>query len=155
NCQARSCALFVALVKRNLVETAVESPSKFLGLLKEQSAREGPGEMSELIDQLGEWSQIKHEILDKYAHAYTTIVTQQPAIKTVLYIDAYAGSGFGVDRETGEKLRGSALRAMAVEPPFHELHFVEQDGDKAAILQRATSEDRRVTVHRGDGINTL
>jgi len=28
-------------------------------------------------DQLGEWSLIKHEILEKYAHAYTTIVTQQ------------------------------------------------------------------------------
>ena len=111
--------------------------------------------MADFIDQLGDWSQIKHEILDKYAHAYTTIVTQQPIIKRVLYLDAYAGSGFGVDRDTGEQLRGSALRALAVTPPFHELHFVEQDEAKATVLEQTVNADRRAKVHRGDGLRTL
>ena len=57
------------------------------------------------LDELGEWSQIKHEILDKYAHAYTRIVTKQPLIQRVLYIDAFAGSGYGIDRDTGEHLQ--------------------------------------------------
>jgi hypothetical protein len=33
NCQARSCALFVALMKRGLLERAVESPGAFIELL--------------------------------------------------------------------------------------------------------------------------
>jgi three-Cys-motif partner protein len=105
-----------------------------------------------LIDEIGDWSQIKHEILEKYAHAYTTIVTRQPLIKKVLYFDAYAGSGYAVDRASQQQLKGSALRALSVTPPFDELHFVEQDGDKADILESATAQDQRVTVHRGDGI---
>ena len=76
--------------------------------------------MDDFVDRLGDWSQIKHEILDKYARSYTTIVTQQSLIKKVLYLDAYAGSGFGVDRETGAQLKGSARRALAVTPQFHE-----------------------------------
>ena len=111
--------------------------------------------MSDFIDQLGDWSQIKHEILDKYAYAYTTIVTRQAAIKRVLYLDAYAGSGFGIDRETGAQLRGSALRALAVMPPFHELHFVEEDDAKASILEQAVTAEVRAKVHRGDGVSTL
>lgn len=62
--------------------------------------------IADALDQLGEWSQIKHEILAKYAHAYTTIVKKQPMIRSVLYIDAFAGCGFGADRDTGEQLKG-------------------------------------------------
>ena len=110
--------------------------------------------MADLLDRLGDWSQIKHEILEKYAQAYTTIVTKQAFIKKVLYIDAYAGTGYAVDKGTGQQLRGSALRAMNVTPPFDELHFVEQEEDKADVLEQATRADSRVTVHRGDGIAT-
>jgi three-Cys-motif partner protein len=83
--------------------------------------------MTDLLDELGDWSQIKHEILGKYAHAYTTIVKRQPFLKKVLYIDAFAGTGYGIDRGSGELLRGSALRAIRVTPPFDEIHLVEQD----------------------------
>jgi three-Cys-motif partner protein len=108
--------------------------------------------MTSIVDELGDWSQIKHEILDKYAHAYTTIVTKQPSIRKVLYFDAYAGSGYAVDRVSQQQLKGSALRAMNAAPQFHELHFVEQDDEKALILEAATHGDARVTVHRGDGV---
>lgn len=107
---------------------------------------------SELFDELGEWSQIKHEILEKYAHAYTTIIKRQPSIRKVLYIDAFAGTGYGVSKDTGEQLHGSAIRAVDVTPPFDELHFVEQDDAKADVLEFAVGSDSRVTVHRGDGI---
>ena len=35
NCQARSCALFLSLMRRNLVDKAVESPQAFIDLLRE------------------------------------------------------------------------------------------------------------------------
>lgn len=33
NCQARSCALFLSLMRRNLLDKAIESPQSFIGLL--------------------------------------------------------------------------------------------------------------------------
>ena len=108
-----------------------------------------------LLDRLGEWSQIKHEIVEKYAAAYTKIVSRQAAIKRMLYVDAFAGAGVAEDRETGERLRGSAIRLLEVEPQFHELHFVEQNENKAAVLQQITSFDGRVRVHRGDANDVL
>jgi three-Cys-motif partner protein len=115
----------------------------------------GEGIDPALLDQLGEWSLIKHEILEKYAHAYTTIVTQQPFIKKAVYADAYAGSGFAEDRDTGEQLRGSAVRLMGVTPPFDELHFIEGNPLKADVLRRATKGDARIRVHGGDAIEVL
>ena len=103
----------------------------------------------ELLDELGEWSHIKHEILDNYAQAYTTIVTKQPLIRKVLYIDAYAGCGYALDRDTGEYLYGSAIRAMNVRPSFDELYFVDEDAQKAEILWGAAGADPRVFVYEG------
>lgn len=39
NCQARSCALFVALMRKNLLEQAVESPEAFVKLVLQHSYR--------------------------------------------------------------------------------------------------------------------
>jgi hypothetical protein len=73
----------------------------------------------------------------------------------MLYVDAFAGAGVAEDRETGERLRGSAIRLLEVEPQFHELHFVEQNENKAAVLEQITSFDGRVRVHRGDANEVL
>jgi hypothetical protein len=35
NCQARSCALFVALIKRDLFEDAIQSPESFIETMRE------------------------------------------------------------------------------------------------------------------------
>lgn len=110
---------------------------------------------NELFDQLGDWSQIKHEILEKYAHAYTTVIARQPAVRRTLYIDAFAGIGYAIDRDTGHQLEGSAVRAMNVHPPFNELHFVEEDAAKAHVLRHVTGADPRVTVHHGNGIDIV
>lgn len=40
NCQARSCALFAALMSNDLLEKAVESPSAFIELISRRSSRE-------------------------------------------------------------------------------------------------------------------
>lgn len=43
NCQARSCALFVALMSRNLLESAVESPGAFIRLISGHAYRPNQG----------------------------------------------------------------------------------------------------------------
>jgi hypothetical protein len=37
NCQARSCALFVALMQKDLLENAIKSPESFIEMMKERS----------------------------------------------------------------------------------------------------------------------
>lgn len=77
----------------------------------------------------------KHEILDKYAHAYMRVLHAQSFVSRVVYVDAFAGAGVAEDRESGELRLGSALVAQRVQPPFDELHFVEAneaEGDRSS-----------------------
>ena len=108
-----------------------------------------------LLDQLGEWSHVKHAILEKYARAYVTILNRQRFVRRVLYVDAFAGAGIAEDRGSGELLLGSALLAMQVEPAFDELHFVEANEEKAKLLRKSTFDDLRVRVHTGDANDVL
>jgi len=107
------------------------------------------------LDQLGAWSQAKHEILEKYAAAYTTILKKQRKIRRIIYIDAFAGAGVAEDRESGTLIDGSAIRVADVDPPFDELHFVELDPGKAELLAKTTERDPRIHVHNGDAEQIL
>jgi hypothetical protein len=45
-----------------------------------------------LVDEIGPWSEIKLEVIRKYAKAYSTILSSQKSFYHV-YIDAFAGLG--------------------------------------------------------------
>ena len=45
------------------------------------------------LDEIGEWSEIKLEIIKKYASAFTTIMKNQAWCQGYAYIDAFAGAG--------------------------------------------------------------
>lgn len=102
------------------------------------------------LDEIGYWSELKLEIIKKYASAYSTILANQPLIKAHLYIDAFAGAGTHVSRTTGDIVAGSPVNAMGITPPFTELHFIDLDGTRTTELRRLAVDDRRVTVHDGD-----
>jgi three-Cys-motif partner protein len=102
------------------------------------------------LDEIGVWSEIKLEIVKKYAAAYSTILSNQPAIKGHVYVDALAGAGTHISKTTGEEVAGSPLNAMRITPPFSELHFIDLDGTRTAALRRLATDDSRVTVHDGD-----
>ena len=55
------------------------------------------------IDEVGYWSELKLEIIRKYAVAYSTILTsrQNPALQHA-YIDGFAGAGMHLAKRTGE-----------------------------------------------------
>ncbi len=66
-------------------------------------------------DEIGIWSEVKLAIIEKYASAYASIMNSfQRTIPKLewLYIDAYAGPGLHVSKETGEFVRGSPLIAL-------------------------------------------
>lgn len=98
-------------------------------------------------DDVGFWSEIKLDILAKYWPAYTRIVKKR---FYTLYIDAFAGSGTHVSRTTGDFIRGSPARALDVEPPFDEYHFVDLDAAKVSSLEGLAAARANVTVHHGD-----
>ncbi len=65
-------------------------------------------------------------------------------------MDAFAGSGKHVSRDTGEFVMGSPARALEVIPPFDEYHFVDMDKAKVKSLEDLARDRANVTVHEGD-----
>ena len=83
------------------------------------------------IDEIGPWSEVKLDIIKRYAVEYSKILSNQknPAFFHV-YIDAFAGTGFHVSETTGEMVLGSPLNALNVHPPFREYHLIDLDGTR-------------------------
>jgi three-Cys-motif partner protein len=106
------------------------------------------------FDQIGYWSQLKLDIVKDYATAYSTILAKQPKIRHV-YIDAFAGAGVHQLKSTGELVPGSPLNALAVEPPFTELHLVDLDGTKVENLKQLTAGRNDVFIYQGDSNEVL
>ncbi|OFW01813.1 MAG: hypothetical protein A3I61_05560 [Acidobacteria bacterium RIFCSPLOWO2_02_FULL_68_18] len=102
------------------------------------------------FDEIGYWSEVKLDIIKKYAQAYSTIMAKQKSIEAHVYIDGFAGAGRHISKATGEAVAGSPLNAMKIQPPFTELHFIDLEGSRAAELRRIAAGDRRVRVHKGD-----
>jgi three-Cys-motif partner protein len=102
------------------------------------------------VDEIGRWSEIKLEIVRKYAAAYSVVMAKQAFSKGHLYIDAFAGAGTHRSKTSGAAVEGSPVIAMQVSPPFTELHFIDLDGTRAAELRRLAASDPRVRVHEGD-----
>jgi three-Cys-motif partner protein len=103
------------------------------------------------VDEIGPWSEVKLEILKRYATEYSRILANQknPAFFHV-YIDAFAGAGFHLSKTTGEMVRGSPLNALLVRPPFREHHLIDLDGDKIGNLQSVIGERDDVHLYHGD-----
>jgi three-Cys-motif partner protein len=105
-----------------------------------------------VFDEIGEWSQIKLEIIEKFAAAYSRIFGAERQRRFHHeYIDAFAGAGLHISKSTGQVVAGSPLRALDVVPPFKAYHFIDLDGDKAALLERLVRERGAMAqVYRGD-----
>jgi three-Cys-motif partner protein len=104
-------------------------------------------------DRIGPWSEIKLEILQKYAAAYSRILAARErdgAIRKHLYVDAFSGTGVVLLRRTLDVVPGSALRVLQVDPPFSEYHLIDLDGDKSDALRTLTGGEPTVHVYTGD-----
>jgi three-Cys-motif partner protein len=101
-------------------------------------------------DEIGFWSEIKLDVLRKYWPEYTRIVKSNRWNFHTVYVDAFAGSGKHVSRTTGDFVKGSPARALEVEPPFDEYHFIDLDAAKVRSLQQLAAAKNNVYVHEGD-----
>lgn len=101
------------------------------------------------FDEIGYWSEVKLAIVRDYAKAYSTILAKQPRLWHV-YVDAFAGAGVHLSKTTGELVPGSPLNALAVDPPFRELHLIDLDGAKIANLRQLVGDRPDVFLYEGD-----
>jgi three-Cys-motif partner protein len=108
--------------------------------------------MAELrFDQVGYWSEIKLEILKEYASAYSRILSAQKAPMLFhVYIDAFAGAGVHVAKQSGAFVQGSPLNALLVRPPFREYHLIDIVPEKIENLRALVGNRNDVFVHQGD-----
>ena len=101
------------------------------------------------FDDIGHWSEIKLEIIKKYAVAYSKILSAQPGLQHY-YIDGFAGAGVHVSRATGKFVAGSPLNALNVDPPFKHYYLVDLDGRRVQSLRKLIGTRDDVTLFEGD-----
>jgi len=103
------------------------------------------------IDEIGPWSEVKLDILKRYAVEYSKILSNQrdPSLYHV-YIDAFAGTGYHLSEATGDMVPGSPLNALLVQPPFREYYLIDLDGDKAVGLRNLVGNRPDVHIYPGD-----
>lgn len=104
-------------------------------------------------DEIGPWSEVKLDILHKYAGPYSKIVARNGFHHG--YIDAFSGSGLHVRKQDKHEVLGSPLVALGVEPQFDEYHFVDLDGEKLALLRQRVGERTGVEFYHGDSNRIL
>jgi three-Cys-motif partner protein len=102
------------------------------------------------LDEIGYWSEVKLDIIKKYAQAYSTIINANPNIKRHLYIDGFAGAGVHISKSTKKYIPGSPFNALNIEPPFKEFHFIDLDGGRANLLRQLSADNPDVYVYEGD-----
>ncbi len=102
------------------------------------------------LDKIGIWSEIKLDIIKKYASAFTTIMKNQPWCQGYVYIDAFAGAGVHISGRTGEFILGSPLNALEIENPFTEHHFIDIDREKADTLKSLTQDTPNIHIYAED-----
>lgn len=105
------------------------------------------------LDEIGFWSEIKLEILKKYASAYSVILDAQAKKGHRLehyYIDAFAGAGRHISKETRELIPGSPANALWIDPPFSGYYLIDMNSKRVDLLQELAKDRKDVTIYHGD-----
>ena len=108
---------------------------------------------SVLFDEVGDWSELKLEILKKYASAYSTILAKKNLRHA--YIEGFAGAGHHFSKRSKELIPGSPLNALRIEPPFEEYYLIDLNSARADALRVQTAGKKNVHVYRGDSNEIL
>ena len=100
------------------------------------------------FDQIGYWSELKLEIIEKYGSAYTAAFNKSNLKK--YYIDGFSGAGVHLSKQTGIEIEGSPARALKVSPSFDGFYFIDVDADKTAFLRSRWGSRSDVHIYTGD-----
>ncbi len=100
------------------------------------------------FDEIGVWSELKLEILEKYGVAYAQILGKTRLTK--FYIDAFSGAGAHISKQSGQEIEGSPARALRLSPRFDRYFFIDMNPKKTAYLQKLCEGRADVSIHTGD-----
>lgn len=100
------------------------------------------------FDEIGYWSELKLDIVREYASAYSKILTSKKLPH--IYIDAFAGAGQHISKDTGEFVAGSPTNALNVRPPFREYHFIDLNAAKLNHLQKLVGIRKDVRIYEAN-----
>ena len=101
------------------------------------------------FDEIGAWSELKLEIIEKYGAAYTKAFTKTPNLKKY-YIDGFSGAGVHVAKRTKAPIEGSPARALKITPPFDAFYFIDLNADKTDYLRAICGNRPGVHILTGD-----
>lgn len=87
-----------------------------------------------LTPEVGPWSEDKYRLISLYAQLFSKGMKKK--WDTRVYVDLYAGAGFGRVKGTETRLRGSPLIALSVEYPFDKYIFCDEDPAKLDALRQ-------------------
>jgi three-Cys-motif partner protein len=102
------------------------------------------------FDEIGAWSVLKLDIVEKYGTAYTKAFNKRGAHLKKYYIDGFSGAGVHVEKRTREQIEGSPARALKIDPPFNHFYFIDMNKDKTDHLQTLCEGRADVDIHTGD-----
>jgi len=103
------------------------------------------------FDRIGYWSEIKLEIIKEYAKAYSKILGAQRSPSFYhIYIDAFAGAGVHLTKDTQDFVPGSPLNALSIEPPFREYHLIDIEPEKIENLKTLIGPRNDVFIYQGN-----
>jgi three-Cys-motif partner protein len=100
------------------------------------------------FDEIGYWSELKLEIVEKYGAAYTATFKKSRLKK--YYIDGFSGAGIHLSRTSGRQVEGSPTRALKVQPPFDRYYFIDLNAGKTEHLRSLCGHRPDVHIHTGD-----
>jgi three-Cys-motif partner protein len=100
------------------------------------------------IDEIGYWSEIKLDILEKYAKPYNQILLANRLHP--FYIDGFAGAGHHKAKGSERIVPGSPTRALGIDPPFESFFFIDNAPDRVDLLKRIAGNRPNVQIYHGD-----
>jgi len=102
----------------------------------------------------GYWTEAKLDILSAYLSAFASASKKA---KTVVYLDLFAGNDRNHRRDTGQDIKGSAVRALNVLPDTAHIYLFELPRVASALNERLTLQfpHRTFRVIPGDCNETL
>lgn len=106
------------------------------------------------FDEVGAWSELKLEIVEKYGSAYTAAFVNQRNLKK-FYIDAFSGAGVHISKRSRNQIHGSPARALKTSPPFDGFFFIDMDVQKTAHLRTLCAGRTDVHIETGDASKYL
>ena len=106
------------------------------------------------FDEVGAWSELKLEIVEKYGAAYTRAFANSPGLKKY-YVDSFSGAGAHISKTTKEMIDGSPVRALRIDPPFDGFYFIDLNHQKTAHLKALCGSRKGVHIETEDASKYL